>query len=41
MGKIFDTQTHIVKIVCPNCEENFKHEVELSIYEPSIDIDVE
>lgn len=41
MGRIFDSQTHTVKTVCPNCEEKFEHEVELSIYEPSIDIDVQ
>ena len=41
MGKIIDKQTHKVDVVCPECDHLFKHEVELSIYEPSIDIDVQ
>lgn len=36
-----DAQVQKIQVKCPHCEETFEKEVEVSIYESRIDVEVE
>ena len=40
MSKIIDTQKHTITVTCPDCINRFECKVEVDIFEPTIEIDV-
>lgn len=38
---ILDTQSQSVTILCPHCNETFKQDIKIEVYEPKIEIDLE
>ena len=40
MSQIMDTQSKKVNIHCPECDADFVKEIEISIYQPDINIDL-